>query len=293
MAEVVLRYYDQHGQHTPARKWLKFAVNHWVLFYGAASVDEVCKPTSIQRFIDHLRSQGRKPSYIQNILTAGKAALSRAYKLGEITRKPHIPSIKVGQTQPKGRPCSPEELAAYLDAAPAHLRPLIFICIGTASRPQAVTQLTWSQIDFGDNLLHLNQEGREQTSKHRPTVKLPPTLRDYLKAQLRTCEYVVHFRGKPVHRYQESLQRNREVAELDSRINMYSPRHSAARWMRKLGVPPWEISAQLGHKMARGMDMTELYAAYSPDYQAKATAALDGLLRAVLAASSTISVHPS
>lgn len=52
------------------------------------------------------------------------------------------------------------------------------------------------------------------------------------------------------------------------------------RWLRKDGVPVWEVAAQLGHSIARH-EMTERYAAFSPDYLEKSATSLDRLLREV------------
>ena len=56
--------------------------------------------------------------------------------------------------------------------------------------------------------------------------------------------------------------------------------------MRKERVPFEELSGQLGHRV-RGFAITEIYAAYSPDYQALATAAIEQLLQAIAAHSQT------
>ncbi|WP_375464662.1 hypothetical protein [uncultured Methylobacterium sp.] len=45
-------------------------------------------------------------------------------------------------------------------------------------------------------------------------------------------------------------------------------------------MPFEELSDQLGHRM-RGFAITEIYAAYSPEYQALATAAIQALLRSI------------
>jgi hypothetical protein len=52
--------------------------------------------------------------------------------------------------------------------------------------------------------------------------------------------------------------------------------------MRKSGVPPWEVAAQLGHSVGKEYAVTERYAFYSPDYLSGAVQALDGLIRLVV-----------
>ncbi|MGU3540421.1 tyrosine-type recombinase/integrase [Methylobacterium sp. A54F] len=281
ISEVLHAYYEQHGQHLPARKWLKYAVEHWDRYYRAESVWAATRVPRIERFIAHLRQHGLSSSSINSVLTAGRAALNRAWRRSEISRQIYVPSVKVTKVAPKGRPLSIEECASWLDASAPHFHALLFICLATGSRPEAVKQLRWSQIDFDDGLLHLNHEDREQTTKHRPVVKMPTTLIAYLKEVRRESEWVVSYQGKPVNRYYTALGESRARAGLDGRVNLYSPRHTVARWMRKERVPFEELSGQLGHKV-RGFAITEIYAAYSPDYQALATAAIERLLQAIV-----------
>jgi len=66
------------------------------------------------------------------------------------------------------------------------------------------------------------------------------------------------------------------------RCSPYSFRHTAARWMRKSGVPPWEVATQLGHSAGKEYAVTERYAFYSPDYLSGAVRALDVLVRSVV-----------
>ena len=281
IADVLRAYYLQHGQHIPSKKWITYGIAHWVRFFGETeSVWAATRPPRIERFIDDLRARGLKPSSINTVLTVGKSAVNRAWKRGELTRQIHIPSVKVTRMQPKGRPLSVEECAAWLAASPPHFHALLFICLATGSRPEAVKELRWAQVDFDDGLLHLNPEEREQTSKRRPVVRMPARLVAYLRQIPRESDFVVSFRGKAVRRYYTALGESRTRAGLDDRVNLYSARHTVARWLRKERVPFEEVAGQLGHRVP-GFAITELYAAYSPDYQLLATAAIERLLQAI------------
>jgi hypothetical protein len=66
-----------------------------------------------------------------------------------------------------------------------------------------------------------------------------------------------------------------------ARCSRHSFRHTAAHCMRRSGVPPWEVAAQLGHSVGKGYAITERYAFYSPDYLSRAVEALDGLIRLI------------
>ena len=53
--------------------------------------------------------------------------------------------------------------------------------------------------------------------------------------------------------------------------------------MRRSGVPPWEVAAQLGHGVGKAYAVCERYAAYSPKCLSGAVEARDGLIRLTVA----------
>ena len=108
--------------------------------------------------------------------------------------------------------------------------------------------------------------------KHRPVVRLPDALWEPFEG------WAVSHGGKSVKSIKTGLWRACDRAGV-KRCSPYSFRHTAARWMRRCGVPPWEVAAQLGHSVGRGYAVTERYAFYSPDYLSGAVQALDGLIR--------------
>ncbi len=113
-------------------------------------------------------------------------------------------------------------------------------------------------------------------------VKLPKTLRDryWNNGNYPRSGPVISFNGAPVKSVRTAWKRTRRKIGLDEAVNPCSLRHTAARWMRKEGVPAWDVSAQLGHQSTE-FSMTELYAPYSPDHMKKSAAALDKFLEIV------------
>ena len=63
---------------------------------------------------------------------------------------------------------------------------------------------------------------------------------------------------------------------LGGQVQPYSLRHTVARWLRKEGVPAWQVAAQLGHSVS-AHSMTERYASYSPDCLEGCVSSLDCL----------------
>ena len=101
---------------------------------------------------------------------------------------------------------------------------------------------------------------------------MPPSIVEWL--QDLPDGHLVEFRGKPVSSAKSAWRATRERAGLDADVNPYSICHTLARWMRKQGVPAWEVAAQLGHKQ-REFSTTEIYAPFDPSYLDNAVTAID------------------
>ena len=105
---------------------------------------------------------GLSKNSTRQILTIGKAALNWAWKRGEITSVPYIELVKVPTPPPKGRPMEAEEVATLIDNAEYHLKAFIVLMLSATARNRAILDLKFSQIDFRNELVDLNPQGREQ-----------------------------------------------------------------------------------------------------------------------------------
>ena len=78
---------------------------------------------------------------MMRVIGIGRAALNRALKRGELAQCPHILTVSVGKTPPKGRTLDvPELRRVYWNAQP-HMQAFILWALGTGARPQAVLEL--------------------------------------------------------------------------------------------------------------------------------------------------------
>lgn len=281
LADVLLDYWNHHGCKLVSAKTTKILLRDWNDFWGAAMVGDVRDINRQEEFHEHLRKRGLSPNSINRVLEIGRAAIRRAWKRGVIDSAPFIQTVKGEYDKPLGRPLTLDELRRYYRGSDElHWQDFFLLMIGTGSRPKAVTTLEKRQLDFADGLINLNPEGRRQTNKFRPTVRLTPTLRK--RFQNRPDGPLLVFHGKKVGRVSHLIRIARERAGLDKRVNAYSLRHTVARYLRQQGVDTAEIAAQLGH-LRFGHSMTLRYMPHSPDYLAKSSAALEKLLKEVLA----------
>jgi hypothetical protein len=117
LADILLDYHKNHGSRARSAGSVKTSCGYWVNFFGEASVAEATRPPQLEGFIAHLIAQGFSTAYVQRILGVGKAALRRAWRRGEIADVPYMPSVKVDDGEPLGRPLKIAELAAIARSA--------------------------------------------------------------------------------------------------------------------------------------------------------------------------------
>ena len=278
LSDVIRIYYEEHGRNIVSHEAARLNLTHWLEFFSPeTTIEDATRPQQIDKFIAELRKGDRSNAYINRILVTGRAAINRAWKQGMLTTAPYIKSLPVEAARPKGRPMDMEELRLFYHTAKSdHVRAFMLWALGTAARPQAVLDLHSGRIDVDRGLIELNPIGRTQTKKHRPTVKLPPVLKDHVKEG-----FQVTYRGKPVLEMKTAWRNQRKKVGFGQDVQPYSMRHTMARHLRASGVPAWEVAAQLGHKK-REMSITEVYAPFDPSYLAQSVVAIDEFLRELL-----------
>lgn len=279
--ELLLAYWHQHASKLPSGKRIKASMRHLTEFFGDRTVKEACNPGLIDEFVKAMLKKGFLPTYVNNLLGILKAAITRAYRRGEIASAPFIALIPAQRKKRKGEPLETAQIAKLMEEGNAKLEMATMIMLGTACRPSSAYELTWEQVDFKENVIQLNQDGRPQTSKFRPDVKMPSELRKYLLKHRKASGLIITHGGKSIRRWETSWHNARERAELGKFANPYSIRHTTAKWMRKKGVPLDQIAQQMGHKQTR-YETTEMYATSDPAYLKQACNALNDLLKAVM-----------
>jgi integrase len=274
LEKVLIRYYEQHAEQLPSAEQARHALGRWSDHFAGATVSELT-PQRQEAFIFALQAKGYKPSYISRILSVGRAALNWAYKRQELVSAPFIMDVKrdPDEEAERFRELSMAEVARLLAAAARvpHLLRFCVISLNTLARPDAVLDLTPSQVDLDRRRINLNPKGRRQTKKYRPVVPSSKTLLPWLKDS-EDERYVTHH-GKPIASIKKSFANAVARAEL-TKVSPSCLRHTMATELRARGVPEWEIMGMMGHR-ANAARTTERYARFRPDYLGQAVLAID------------------
>ncbi|MBY5594083.1 hypothetical protein HFO51_06325 [Rhizobium leguminosarum] len=284
LASVLLDYWNNHAISLASAPSRKILIKYWNDFWGEATVADVRVLNRQEEFQEWLAGKGLNVGSVNRTLEVGAAAINRAWKRGAVSHVPFIHKVKDNRDLrdiKKGADLTLDDLRAYWRGSDVqHWQDLLTILIATACRPEAARELTKEQLDFENGLVHLNQRGRLQTGKRRPTVKLPPTMADRFRD--RPDGVLVLWRGAATGKNERLMRIARMRAGLGADVNLYSIRHFCARWMRQHSVDPWTCAAQLGHGAGGKLTVTERYAEADPMFLKASCDALEKLLQAVI-----------
>ncbi|MFS3137742.1 tyrosine-type recombinase/integrase [Gluconacetobacter sacchari] len=230
-----------------------------------------------QRIATQMRGKGYSAGYTRRVMGIAAAAVNWAWKNGEIDRQ--MPIVLPPEGEGRERIMTIDEMAELWDAdMPPHLRVFLALLIGTASRPEALLQLTREQCDLLHGVIDLNPPGRARTKKRRPRIPIPEFLRSWIESV--PSGPLVTWKGKPIRKINGSWQAARESAGLSDEIVPYTIRHTMATELITRGVPEIEVASLMGHAMPN-LRTTGRYVHVRPDYLANARRAIDEIASAI------------
>lgn len=280
-------YWERHGKNLVSAPTQREGIAAWKAFYSDKTVLSELVPGKQDEFIAHLSDKGLALGSISRILSPGRSAIHMARDHMIVSS---IPKIKDCQTQmdrdevePKGRPLTVKEFAKLVMSQPSpHMHVFMAIMSNTLCRPGAALELTKAQVDFENNLVYLNPQGRRQNKKYRPPVPLTPTLKTVLLNEearqiawadqhgiegFKFSHYVMYKR-KPVKNVKTSWRNmvvdagfvvEEEGKETREPITPYSIRHTLSRELKRARMPTEEIGTYLGHRPKGSARTTGIY----------------------------------
>lgn len=147
----------------------------------------------------------------------------------------------------------------------------VWIALETATRKQAILDLTWDRVDFEIGVIHFDVPGRKKTKKRRASVPISSSLRPILERAYaeRENDLVMGNKGAVWDTVQRIVIRaglggERPKGNAKARSTGISPhtfRHTAATHMARNGVPLWTIAQILGNTLTM---VEKVYAKWAP-----------------------------
>lgn len=154
-----------------------------------------------------------------------------------------------------------------------HLVRFILIGLYTATRHTAILRLQWMPnttggwIDLENGVMYRRAEGRAETKKRTPPIRIPNRLLAHMQRWYKTdgqIRHVVHFGGKEIGRLEKSFRSARAAAGLDDGVIPHALRHTAITWLMRAGLPIIEVSGFAGVTIE---ELERTYLHHHPDYQ--------------------------
>ncbi|WP_313670713.1 site-specific integrase [Sandarakinorhabdus sp.] len=216
---------------------------------------------------DYVDQRKRAPATTRYELAMLAAALNHAAEAKHIQKAPKV--WRPAEPEHIARALSRQEFRRFFDAVLApHVRLFVILALSTCSRPGALLELEWIQIDFEKGLIRLNPIGRVQTKKKRPTVPIADYAVETLTEAfaVRQSQHVIERGGKML----ASIRKAFAAASKRSGVHAtpFTLRHTGAVWRAEDGISMSELAQLMGH--SNEMTTFRYYARYSPTYMRKA-----------------------
>ncbi len=213
------------------------------------------------------RRKSVKPVTVNIELRSLRAAFGVACRWGYINTN-HFAKVALCRL-PEVRPTflSREDLRRLLGVVrEAWLRELILFSVCTGARRGEATTLSWSQVDFGRRVIHIQSNVSFHTKGGKGRT-LPMNEAVYRLLQMKQREgsqYVFTREGQRLGASYVTHLFKRYVREigLEDRLHWHSLRHTFASWLAQDGVSLYAIQKLLGHSSSA---VTQIYAHLQPE----------------------------
>jgi integrase len=269
--DVLTAYGQEHGPHTSRPKELAQQIETLLAFWSGKRVDEITS-----RSCRGFAHEGSRSSARRNLETLRAAVRYWHREYGPLTT---IPAFTLPpKPEPRERWLTTDEARRFRRAAMPWPWLYRFVVIGllTGSRSGPIRALRWEWIDFEAGTMLRREPGKaESKTKRTPPVKiarrLVRLLRLWRRADMRAWggkppPYVIHYKGKPVGRFEKTWDLACEAAGLVD-VTPHTLRHTRATWLMQAGVPLWEAAGALGMTTAM---LERQYAKHHPNWQREA-----------------------
>jgi integrase len=200
-----------------------------------------------------------------------KAVLNKAVKWAVLEKNPLQYVESLPESHQFNRYLTPDETLELIAACEEHLRPLIVTAIFTGLRWGSVRKLKWSEVDFVNSVINL-----EDSKNDERIYPLPAKVKQELAKMSRKGSPYIFLNpatGKPWQDLRKAYKRAKDKAGITRPFRLHDLRHSFASNILMTGYDLKTVQELLGH---RNINTTLRYAHLSMAHKKKA---VDGLFQ--------------
>lgn len=176
---------------------LEHFMGWWLEQFGEKALLTDVTQERIIEVIEAKRKSGVSPSTCNRYLAPLRACLRLATLKYQWLDKNQLPTFFMYK-EPKGRVrwLTPADMTRFIEACPAHLKPVALFSLATGLRRSNVIRLRWSQVDMQRQCIHI--DGDEMKGGKDIAIPLSAEAMSVVTQQIgKHHEFVFTFRGRP------------------------------------------------------------------------------------------------
>jgi integrase len=254
----------------------KRRIRAWELFLEGCGITKLkdITPLAAEDFKSQILGKGDSPTTFNRYLELLKAALNKAIEWGLLreNRLKNFKRLKSDRSR-QVRFLTNEEIQHILEAADSFVRKVILILLYTGLRRSEVVYLEWKDIDFENELVHVQSKpeyGFHPKSYKPRSIPMCDELRNLLMDMPQAGRFVLDKgNNQPLHHpntYLKMLKRIYKKAGIEG-ANLHTLRHTFASHLIMKGVDPRTVQEYLGHS---SIQITEKYSHLSKSHKREA-----------------------
>ena len=253
--EAAEKYWNLHLSKKKSADKMWYTIEFLKKHFGSKRLSKITTE-NVQEFYNQ-RLAETTSSTANRHLTVLNAIINKALKLklykGE---NPCLGIVKEKENPPRLRYLEKEQIREVLTLIPERSRNLVAFAVSTGMRQGEILRVAWQDIDFVNNIIHIN----EAKSGYRREVPIMPALRTVLlNMQPQPSGKVFHLSVKQV-----TADFNHALKQAGiTGICFHSCRHTFASHFMMNGGRLTDLQRILGHS---DIKMTQRYAHLSPTY---------------------------
>ena len=282
MADVYLPYAAENISKSYAR--IEQLHRRWISpTIGDLSLQKI-SPFQLEKLKSTMKHAGKAPRTIRYALDVVRQAFNYAAQQGAF--KGQNPASQVKRPRADNRRTrflthdEAEALLAECRSRSKALYEMSFISLYTGMRAGEIFNLTWSDVDFDNDLINI-RDPKNMTDRTAPMI--PEVRRIFSSKNAKAINHpgdlIFPSRngdrrkciGHAFTRAVDALGLNEGRTDRRDRVTFHTLRHTFASWLALDGTPILVIKSLLGHK---SLAMTERYAHLSPDAERRAVESL-------------------